>query len=93
MSDTPPTPEGWTRHERPPSLFRRFTFESYGETHTFLDRLGSLSEETGYYPDISFGTGYANVTINARDESALSTEDQDFARRVNAFVPSGAASG
>lgn len=93
MSEVINVPEGWVRHERPPSLFRRFPFGGYGETRVFLDRLGSLSKETGYYPDIGFGTSYANITIHARDGAALGAEDLDFARRVNALAPPGAAEG
>ena len=90
MSEDMNIPEGWQRHDRPPNLFRRFTFGGYSETRTFLDRLGSLSEETGYYPDIGFGTSYANVTIHARDGKALGSEDMDFARRVNELASPGA---
>jgi pterin-4a-carbinolamine dehydratase len=93
MSEAINVPEGWARHERPPNLFRRFTFGSYGETRGFLDRLAALSEETGYYPDIGFGTGYANVTIHARDGTALGAADLDFARRVSALAPPGAGHG
>lgn len=93
MSGNMNIPEGWKHHERPPNLFRRFAFGGYGETRAFLDRLAALSEETGYYPDIGFGTSYANVTIHARDGSALGAEDLDFARRVNALAAPGALHG
>lgn len=91
MLDDATVPEGWRRQERPPSLFRRFAFGGYSETRGFLDRLAVLSEQTGYFPDISFGTAYANVTIHARDGKALAEVDLDFARRVNTLVPPGAA--
>lgn len=91
MSDDMSIPEGWQQHERPPNLFRRFTFGSYSETRAFLDRLAALSEETGYFPDIGFGTSHANVTVHARDTKALGAVDIDFARRVNDLAPPGAA--
>lgn len=83
MSDDLKTPEGWGRHERPPTLFRRFGFGSYSETRAFLDQLGALSEQTGCYPDISFGKTYANVTVHARDTEAIGSDDLAFAQRVN----------
>ncbi len=58
-------------------------FADYGETRAFLDRLAALSDETGYYPDISFGRSYANVTVHARDGKTLGAEDIEFARRTN----------
>lgn len=86
-------PEGWTRQERPPSLVRRFAFTGYAEMRTFLDRLAALSDETGRYPDISFGRSYANVTLHAHDGKALSVEDLEFARRVNEIEPPSAEHG
>ena len=91
MSDNISAPEHWQLTGRPPSLFRRFQFGSYAETRGFLDRLSSLSEATGYYPDIGFGTSYANITIHPRDGKALSADDVDFARRTSELaVPDGA---
>ncbi len=81
-------PEGWVCNERPPYLFRRFQFSSYRETRAFLDRLAVLSEETGYYPDISFGTTYANVTIHASDGVAISPQDLTFAQRASGLTGS-----
>lgn len=89
MPDDVNMPEGWGRHERPPTLFRRFSFGGYSETRTFLDQLGTLSEETGCYPDISFGTSYANVTIHARDGKLIGSDDLDFASRVNRLSAAG----
>ena len=86
MSESVSPPEHWQSVGRPPSLFRRFQFSGYAETRAFLDRLGALSEATGYYPDISFGTNYANVTVHARDGKALGAEDRDFAQQASALA-------
>ena len=86
MSEKISPPEHWQSVERPPSLFRRFQFSGYAETRAFLDRLGSLSETTGYYPDIGFGTTYANITVHARDGKALGALDRDFAQQVSALA-------
>lgn len=79
---------GWEARERPPLLFRRFEFDSYAETRGFLDRLAAFSEETGYYPDISFGTRYANITVHARNGTALAAEDLAFAEGVSRLAGS-----
>lgn len=89
MSESSKTVDGWTRNERPANLYRRFAFNDYAGTRDFLDRLAALSKQTGYYPDISFGKTYANVTIHAADSKTLAADDFDFARRVNALVPAG----
>lgn len=93
MSDPSKTVEGWTLNDRPPNLFRRFAFDAYAGTRDFLDRLAELSKETGYYPDVSFGKNYANVTIHARDGKAIGEADREFARRAGAFAGSSSGSG
>lgn len=86
MSEDSSIAEGWVCNERPPNLHRRFAFRDYGETSAFLDRLAALSKETGYYPDISFGKVYANVTIHANDGSQIDARDLEFAQRVNTLA-------
>lgn len=88
MSDPSAVPEGWTHHEQPPNLFRRFEFAGYGETRTFLERLAEVSKESGLYPDISFGKSYVNVTIHALDGKKVGGEEMAFAARaVEAAAP------
>lgn len=88
-----PAPAQWERRERPAQLFRRFEFAAYGETRAFLDALARLSERDGYYPDISFGTTYVNVTIRPRAGDALAEADLAFARRASALAQAPAEGG
>lgn len=82
------TEQLWVRKDHPPSLFRRLQFDSYSNLRVFLDRLADLSKETEYYPDISFGPDYANITVHASNEKALSDKDQAFAQRVDELIDS-----
>lgn len=81
---TPPIPEGWKQVERPRSLFRRFEFDSYAKTRAFLDRLAAISEETDIFPDLGFGTTFANVTMYVKDGESATVAEVDFARRASA---------
>jgi pterin-4a-carbinolamine dehydratase len=83
---TSPLADGWKRIERPPSLFRRFEFDSYARTRAFLDRLAALSEETGLFPDLGFGSKHVNVTIYGVEGGAPGEAAEDFARRAGAFA-------
>jgi pterin-4a-carbinolamine dehydratase len=79
-------PEGWEARGKPPTLFRRFAFERYGETRDFLDALAALSEETGVHPqNINFGTTYVNVTLDAADGGELGEAELMLATRINAL--------
>lgn len=93
MTEDMNTAEGWGRSDRPPNLHRRFPFSSYAETSAFLDRLATLSKETDYYPDISFAKTYANVTVHARDGTALSAGDIAFAQQVNGLAAAAGSRG
>ncbi len=85
MATMLPTADGWEQVKRPPSLFRRYQFDSYRATRAFLDRLAVLSEETGQYPDLGFSTTYVNVTVHTSGESPTDA-DVDFAKRVAALA-------
>ena len=77
-------PEGWETRGKPPTLFRRFTFGNYADTRTFLDALAELSEETGIHPqNISFGTTYVNITLEAEDRKELTETEHTLATRIN----------
>jgi pterin-4a-carbinolamine dehydratase len=51
-----------------------------------LDRLADLSKEKEYYPDISFGVTYANITVYASDTKELSVEDKAFTHSVDELI-------
>lgn len=82
MTTEPRWPEGWTEVEQPSSLYRRFEFAAYPETRAFLDRLASLSKETGLYPDLSFSGTYVNVRVYGPDGAAVGAEAWRFAARA-----------
>lgn len=86
MADTHSVaPAGWesAKGSAAPSMSKKFTFERYGVTREFLDRVADLSEEDGYHPNISFGTTYVNITIDARDGETLGEADRAFAEAVD----------
>jgi pterin-4a-carbinolamine dehydratase len=70
----------WKERGKPPRLERRFEFADYEATRSFLDRAAELSERESYYPDMSFGRNYVNVTIHAAEgEEALDELRRRFA--------------
>ncbi len=92
MADTKTTdiPAGWESRGKPPTLFKRFTFERYGQTRDFLDALAALSEELGVHPqNINFAATYANVTLEGRDGGELADSDFAMAARIDALASGG----
>lgn len=80
-------PEGWVARGKPATLFRRFEFESYAATRNFLDALAALAERSGTHPQsVSFGTTYANVTLQGAEGSAPGAQECALAQRINALL-------
>ena len=86
MTDAKNGDADWTERTRPPSLSKRYVFSTYAENRDFLDRVADLSEETGIYPDISFGRDYANLSINPSEGEGLTDAEHAFAQRVDACL-------
>ncbi len=84
----PPTPaHGWRLRKRPLRLERRLEFASYEALRDFLDRVADLSEETGIYPNQSFGRTYVNLTLFAEEGAdEIGAAEQAFAERVDGVV-------
>ncbi|MGC9162203.1 MAG: 4a-hydroxytetrahydrobiopterin dehydratase [Thiomonas sp.] len=78
---------GWREQGKPPTLFKRFAFDSYAQTRSFLDALAALAEETGRHPqNINFGTTYVNITLDAEDGQTMGAAEHAFAARIDALA-------
>lgn len=78
----------WNLRQRPLRLERRFEFGDYEATRQFLDQAALLSEQTGIFPDISFGRTYVNLTIHAEEgASELSEPLHRLAASLTALAP------
>jgi pterin-4a-carbinolamine dehydratase len=72
----------WRVDKKPPVMTKKFTFESYEQTRSFVNDLADLSEETGYYPNLTFSQSQATVTIYT-DEEELGANEFEFANRTD----------
>lgn len=64
--------------ERVAPFNQRFDFGSYGQTRQFLDQLADLSKREEYYPDVSFGKTYVNISIDGSGQTTLRERDSSF---------------
>ena len=65
---------------------QRFEFGSYAQTRKFLDELSDLSKREGYYPDVSFGKIYANISIDGDGQADLSERKSGFIADMQALA-------
>ena len=67
---------------------RRLEFSDYDALRDFLDASAELSEQTGIFPNLSFGRTYVNLTLFADEDSGeIGPEAQGFAERIDALDP------
>lgn len=66
-------------------LRRRFRFKNFREALRFVNRVGELAEEQGHHPDVTFGWGYADVTVWTHKIDGLTESDFVFAAKVDAL--------
>ena len=66
-------------------LKRAFKFKNFREYLGIVNRVGELAEEQGHHPDISFGWGYAEVTVFTHKIDGLTESDFVFAAKVDTF--------
>ncbi len=72
--------------ENVPTLNWRFEFGDYVQTRRFLDEMADLSKRLGYYPNVSFGKTYVNISIDAMGQSALAKDLSCFIGEMEAFA-------
>ena len=64
-------------------LERRFRFKNFREALVFVNRVGEMAEEQGHHPDLSFGWGYAAVTVWTHKIDGLTESDFVFAAKTD----------
>ena len=72
--------------ERIAQFNQRFDFGSYAETRRFLDLLTELSKREDYYPDVSFGKTYANISIDSDGQTILRERNSTFIADMQALA-------
>ena len=64
-------------------LEKNFTFKNFLESQKFVNEIGIISEREGHHPDISFGWGYAKISITTHAIEGLSENDFILAAKVD----------
>ena len=64
-------------------LFKKFNFKNFLESQDFINKVGTISENEGHHPDISFGWGYAEIKITTHAIEGLSENDFILAAKID----------
>ena len=78
--------DGWDLVKNEKNIYfleKKFNFKNFLESQNFVNEVGKISEIEGHHPDISFGWGYAKVTITTNAIEGLSENDFILAAKID----------
>jgi 4a-hydroxytetrahydrobiopterin dehydratase len=76
----------WELRDDAGRLERTFRFGSFREALGFVSRVGELAEAEGHHPDISFGWGYATVSLRTKKIKGLHENDFIMASKIDGLA-------
>ena len=79
----------WALMDDARRLERMFRFRNFREALTFVQQVGDLAETEGHHPDISFGWGYATVSLRTKKIKGLHENDFIMATKIDRMAQGG----
>jgi 4a-hydroxytetrahydrobiopterin dehydratase len=73
----------WTIVDGARRIERTFTFKNFGDAFAFVQAAAELAESEGHHPDISFGWGYATVSLQTKKIKGLHENDFIMAAKLD----------
>ena len=62
---------------------RKFRFDNFPKSLAFVNKVGELAEREGHHPDITFGWGYATVSLYTHKIKGLHENDFIMAAKID----------
>jgi 4a-hydroxytetrahydrobiopterin dehydratase len=73
----------WSLLDEGSRIERRFKFKNFAGAFAFVTRAAELAEAEGHHPDISFGWGYASVSLLTHKIKGLHENDFIMAAKLD----------
>lgn len=79
----------WALADDATRLERTYRFKNFRDAFGFVEQAAALAEAEGHHPDISFGWGYATVSLRTKKTKGLHENDFIMATKLDrlAAVP------
>ncbi|HJS85562.1 MAG TPA: 4a-hydroxytetrahydrobiopterin dehydratase [Acetobacteraceae bacterium] len=74
---------GWALVDGATRIERTYRFKNFREAFAFVSRAAELAEAEGHHPDISFGWGYATVSLRTKKLKGLHENDFIMATKLD----------
>jgi 4a-hydroxytetrahydrobiopterin dehydratase len=69
---------------------RTYRFKNFREAFAFVERAAALAEVQGHHPEITFGWGYAMVSLHTKKIKGLHENDFIMAAKLDRIAAEGA---
>jgi 4a-hydroxytetrahydrobiopterin dehydratase len=76
----------WEMADKARRIERTYRFKNFGEALAFVAKVGELAEAEGHHPDISFGWGYARVSLQTKKIKGLHENDFIMAAKIDGLA-------
>ena len=76
----------WELRDDAHRIERTFRFRNFQEALAFVQRVGELAETEGHHPDMSFGWGYATVSLSTKKIKGLHENDFIMASKIDRML-------
>lgn len=76
----------WELRDDAKRIEQTFRFRNFGESLSFVQRVGELAEREGHHPDICFGWGYATVSLQTKKIKGLHENDFIMAAKMEQLI-------
>ncbi len=81
--------DGWSIIKNDKEIYfleKEFKFQNFLKSQKFTNEVGKISEQEGHHPDISYGWGYAKISITTHAIEGLSENDFILAAKIDKIV-------
>jgi 4a-hydroxytetrahydrobiopterin dehydratase len=73
----------WALHDEATRIERTYRFKNFAEAAAFVHKSADLAETEAHHPDISFGWGYATVSLRTKKIKGLHENDFIIAAKLD----------
>jgi 4a-hydroxytetrahydrobiopterin dehydratase len=81
----------WQLLDQARRIERTFPFKNFRDAFGFVERAAGLAESEGHHPDISFGWGYATVSLRTKKIKGLHENDFIMAAKLDRLAAAAAS--
>ena len=81
--------DGWNVKKNKKKIYfleKQFIFKNFIDSQDFINKVSEISENENHHPDISFGWGYAKISITTHAIEGLSKNDFILAAKIDKII-------